>query len=115
MAEIITAFPGILEAAVYGVQIPGSDGRAGMAAIVPKNLAAFDLVAVREHLKAHLPDYARPLFLRLRDHLEITGTFKRRKLDLVENGVILVASKEDERSGTCIPKACDVAGKQHTL
>ena len=83
VAESITTFPGVIEATVYGVQIPGSDGRAGMAAIVPENLTAFDLPALREHLKAHLPDYARPMFLRLQDHLEITGTFKPRKLDLV--------------------------------
>jgi len=86
VAESITTFPGVIEATVYGVQIPGSDGRAGMAAIVPENIAAFDLAGLREHLKAHLPDYARPVFLRLQDHLEITGTFKPRKLDLVTDG-----------------------------
>ncbi|MBV8850207.1 MAG: long-chain-acyl-CoA synthetase, partial [Methylobacteriaceae bacterium] len=86
VAECITTFPGVFEATVYGVQIPGNDGRAGMAAIVPENVAAFDIAALREHLKAHLPDYARPMFLRLQDHLEITGTFKPRKLDLVADG-----------------------------
>jgi fatty-acyl-CoA synthase len=86
VAETITTFPGVLEATVYGVQIPGSDGRAGMAAIVPENMASFDLAALRDHLKAHLPDYARPMFLRLQDHLDITGTFKPRKLDLVSDG-----------------------------
>jgi fatty-acyl-CoA synthase len=86
VAECITTFPGTIEATVYGVQIPGSDGRAGMAAIVPEKLAAFDIAGLREHLKAHLPDYARPVFLRLQDHLEITGTFKPRKLDLVSDG-----------------------------
>ncbi len=86
MAECITTFPGVLEATVYGVEVPGADGRAGMAAIVPENIAGFDLAALRTHLKAHLPDYARPLFLRLQDHLDITGTFKPRKLDLVADG-----------------------------
>jgi fatty-acyl-CoA synthase len=86
VAETITTFPGVLEATVYGVQIPGSDGRAGMAAIVPENMAVFDVAALRDHLKAHLPDYARPIFLRLQDHLDITGTFKPRKLDLVSDG-----------------------------
>ena len=86
VAECITIFPGVFEATVYGVQIPGSDGRAGMAAVVPENIAGLDLAALREHLKAHLPDYARPMFLRLQEHLEITGTFKPRKLDLVADG-----------------------------
>jgi fatty-acyl-CoA synthase len=57
-----------------------------MAAIVPENMASFDLVALRDHLKAHLPDYACPIFLRLQDHLDITGTFKPRKLELVSEG-----------------------------
>jgi fatty-acyl-CoA synthase len=86
VAECITIFPGVFEATVYGVQIPGSDGRAGMAAVVPENVAGLDLAALREHLKAHLPDYARPMFLRLQEHLDITGTFKPRKLDLVADG-----------------------------
>jgi fatty-acyl-CoA synthase len=86
VAECISTFSGVLEATVYGVQVPGSDGRAGMAAIVPENIASFDLAELREHLKAHLPDYARPMFLRLQDHLDITGTFKPRKLDLVSDG-----------------------------
>jgi fatty-acyl-CoA synthase len=86
VAECITTFPGVTEATVYGVQIPGSDGRAGMAAIAPEDIAHFDLAGLREHLKANLPDYARPMFLRLQDHLEITGTFKPRKLDLVAEG-----------------------------
>jgi fatty-acyl-CoA synthase len=86
VSECITSFPGVREATVYGVSVPGSDGRAGMAAVVPENIASFDVAALREHLKAHLPDYARPIFLRLQDHLDITGTFKPRKLDLVADG-----------------------------
>ena len=62
------------------------EGRAGMLALVPENAAHFDLGAFRAHLCAHLPDYARPLFLRFQDHLEITATFKQRKVDLVAEG-----------------------------
>jgi fatty-acyl-CoA synthase len=35
---------------------------------------------------AQLPDYARPLFLRFRPSLDMTGTFKQRKVDLVGEG-----------------------------
>jgi fatty-acyl-CoA synthase len=84
VAEAITAFPGIAEANVYGVGIPGKDGRAGMAALVVDR--EIDLAALREHLVERLPDYARPLFLRIRDELDVTGTFKQKKIDLVREG-----------------------------
>jgi len=74
----------VLESNVYGVQVPGRDGRAGMAAIVAQpNL---DLAALREHLVNRLPDYARPVFLRIRHDIEVTPTFKPKKLDLVKQG-----------------------------
>ena len=86
VSEAVTVFPGVKDATVYGVQVPGMEGRAGMLALVPENAAHFDLGAFRAHLCAHLPDYARPLFLRFQDHLEITATFKQRKVDLVAEG-----------------------------
>jgi fatty-acyl-CoA synthase len=84
VAEAITAFPGIAEANVYGVRVPGTDGRAGMAALVANG--DLDLPRLRQHLVAQLPEYARPLFLRIRDELDVTGTFKQRKVDLVREG-----------------------------
>jgi fatty-acyl-CoA synthase len=84
VAETITAGPGVIEAVVYGVTIPGTEGRAGMvtAVVTPD----FDLVALYRHLVERLPEYARPLFIRLVDHLELTATFKARKQDLVREG-----------------------------
>ena len=86
VSEVVTGFHGVKEATVYGVQVPGMEGRAGMVAVVPESAPNFDLTAFRAHLCAHLPDYARPLFLRFQDHLEITATFKQRKVDLVAEG-----------------------------
>jgi hypothetical protein len=63
VAAAITAFPGIVEANVYGVRVPGSDGAAGMAAVVVNG--ALDLPELRAHLARRLPPYARPLFLRI--------------------------------------------------
>jgi fatty-acyl-CoA synthase len=83
VAETISRFPGVVEASVYGVAIPGSDGRAGMAAIVSDG--ALDLAALRAHLVKELPPYARPLFLRLRREIELTATFKHKKTDLVRD------------------------------
>ena len=82
--EVIAACPGIAEVAVYGVAVPGAEGRAGMAAIVPGD--GFDLAQLRRHLAERLPDYARPVFLRLRDGIALTGTFKPQKQALATEG-----------------------------
>jgi fatty-acyl-CoA synthase len=84
VAAAITAFPGILEATVYGVAVPGCEGAAGMATLVPQT--ALDLAALRSHLAQLLPAYARPLFLRIKDGIETTGTFKHKTADLARQG-----------------------------
>jgi len=73
------------DSVVYGVDIPGVEGKAGMAAIV-EDVAKFDLDKFLSRLKAELPTYAIPLFIRLVGSLDLTGTFKFRKLDLVREG-----------------------------
>jgi fatty-acyl-CoA synthase len=82
--EAIGQSPDALETNVYGVQIPGRDGRAGMAAIVAKE--HFNLTAFRDHLIERLPEYARPVFVRLRREIDVTATFKQKKIDLVKEG-----------------------------
>ena len=84
VSEVISVFDGVLEANVYGVHIPGTDGRAGMASLVVE--PTFDLKAFHAYVSAELPDYAVPLFLRLQGEIDITGTFKHRKVDLVKEG-----------------------------
>ena len=76
--------PGIKEANVYGVTVPGMDGRAGMAALVVD--AAFDVAALAQRLEGRLTPYARPLFLRLQPQIDVTGTFKQRKVEMVREG-----------------------------
>jgi fatty-acyl-CoA synthase len=93
VAAAICGFDGIKEASVYGVAIPGTDGRAGMATIVADD-RRLDLAAFRAHLVDHLPDYARPLFLRVRDHLPVTATFKHTKSALVREGYDPAASDD---------------------
>jgi fatty-acyl-CoA synthase len=84
VSEAISTFPGISEANVYGVSITGREGRAGMAAlVVDGNL---DLPALRSHIVSHLPEYAQPLFLRIKSEIDVTGTFKQKKVDLVRQG-----------------------------
>ncbi|MDX1497745.1 MAG: long-chain-acyl-CoA synthetase [Salinisphaeraceae bacterium] len=83
----VAAWPQVETACVYGVQVPGADGRAGMAAITPNcDLKDFDLKGFAEELGEALPSYAMPLFLRFREAQEVTGTFKFRKVELKEQG-----------------------------
>ncbi len=84
VSDAICTYPGISDASVYGVTVPGTDGRAGMAAIVAGD--TLDLAAFRAHLAARLPEFAQPLFLRVRRTLEITSTFKHTKQALVRDG-----------------------------
>ena len=86
-AEVLTALTasrGVIEGVVYGVSVPGADGRAGTAALVVN--AEFDLAAFRAEVASRLPPYARPVFLRILSTLEATGTFKPRKQDLMQSG-----------------------------
>lgn len=86
VAEAMGVLPGVAEVNVYGVNVPGYDGRAGMAAIALNETEPFDLNALHVELKKRLPAYARPVFLRMRTELEHTGTFKIKKVDLVKEG-----------------------------
>ncbi len=84
VAEAMGTFDGVQDANVYGVNVPGRDGRAGMAAVVADDTV--NLTALRDHLAARLPDYARPVFLRMRQDMDMTATFKQKKLDLMKQG-----------------------------
>jgi citronellyl-CoA synthetase len=70
------------------VEIPGADGRAGMAAIVVKegvNVSNIDLASISDHIKDNLPRYARPIFIRLLSELPTTSTHKLQKKELRDN------------------------------
>jgi len=84
VAEVLSVFDGVLEANVYGVEVPHTDGRAGMAALVVE--PEFNLKPFREYIVSELPDYACPVFLRMQTQMDVTGTFKQRKVDLVKEG-----------------------------
>jgi fatty-acyl-CoA synthase len=84
VSEAICAFPAVREANVYGVAIPGTDGRAGMAALVTER--EFDLTGFHAHLTGRLPHYAQPVFLRVGNEIAVTGTFKHTKADLASQG-----------------------------
>jgi fatty-acyl-CoA synthase len=77
VAAALCEFDGVADASVTGVEIPGCDGKAGMAVLGAEG--NIDLSALRRHLIERLPPYARPLFVTIRKEIEITGTFKHTK------------------------------------
>ncbi|WP_433736459.1 long-chain-acyl-CoA synthetase [Pseudomonas putida] len=79
--------PQISEAVAYGVEIPNTNGRAGMAAITPaESLATLDFSELLAFVRQQIPAYAVPLFLRLKVKMETTGTFKYQKVRLKDEG-----------------------------
>lgn len=80
--NLVAEHPKISEAVVYGVEIPNTNGRAGMCAITPlegQTLTEQDFTELLSFFKGCLPTYAVPVFLRLQQKMETTGTFKYQK------------------------------------
>ena len=88
VAEALSVVPGVETANVYGVEVPGHEGRAGMAALALEGGrdAPFDAAACYERAVSKLPAYAVPVFLRLQSESDVTGTFKLRKAALRNEG-----------------------------
>ena len=84
VSDAMSKYSGVELANVYGVEVPGFEGKAGMAAITVSS--EFAMLGLAEHLRTTLPAYAVPLFLRIQPEAETTGTFKFRKVELVKQG-----------------------------
>ena len=84
--NIISKHLNSAEVVVYGVEITGQEGRAGMAAIKLETEFEINMQDLSQKIKNDLPSYAKPLFLRLLSQLEHTGTFKAIKSTLVNDG-----------------------------
>ncbi|MEO0981474.1 MAG: long-chain-acyl-CoA synthetase [Pseudomonadota bacterium] len=84
VGQALAGHPNIAHANVYGVAIPGMDGKAGMASITPDG--DLDMEGLHAYLRERLPIYAVPLFIRIQGEAETTGTFKYRKVELVKDG-----------------------------
>ncbi|TMS37389.1 hypothetical protein L596_004330 [Steinernema carpocapsae] len=86
---IIHPLPSVDDATVYGVTVPGVEGRTGMAAIVKSSLESTDdafLAELSQVLRSSLPTYAVPVFIRLCAAVDKTGTFKLVKTRLQQLG-----------------------------
>ena len=84
VGEALSRIDGIATANVYGVAVPGTDGKAGMAAITADG--PVDFAGLHAALTGMLPAYAVPLFIRVQTEADTTGTFKYRKVELVAEG-----------------------------
>ena len=83
VGEIINGFDQVHFCNVYGVEIPGADGRAGMVAVnLDDGVEDFDIEGFGKFVNDNLPVYARPVFVRIQRDIDVTGTFKMVKGDL---------------------------------
>ncbi|XP_055624358.1 long-chain fatty acid transport protein 4 [Toxorhynchites rutilus septentrionalis] len=90
---VITNIVGLKDSAVYGVEIPGTEGKAGMAAIVDTE-GKLDMEQLAAGIRASLPPYARPLFIRVLSEVPMTTTFKLKKRDLQIDGYNITKIKD---------------------
>ncbi|XP_067430582.1 long-chain fatty acid transport protein 6 isoform X1 [Thunnus thynnus] len=86
VSEVLGHLDFIQEVNVYGVTVPGYEGRVGMAAIVFKQDHKLNGPKLYSHLVKTLPAYAWPWFLRIQTSLDVTETFKQQKVKLVHQG-----------------------------
>lgn len=86
VALVLGSFPGPDIVSIYGVAVPGTEGRAGMAALTYPDPTRFDPAAFYAFAVANLAPYAVPIFVRLNKEPELTTTFKLRKIDMQNAG-----------------------------
>lgn len=92
---IINLIDNVEESIVFGVEIPGCNGRAGMAKIILKENKALDMVNLYRLLSNELPAYAVPIFVRIAGDAAITSTFKHQKSELKKEGFDINIIKDD--------------------
>ncbi|KAI8188510.1 Isopenicillin N epimerase component 1 [Colletotrichum sp. SAR 10_66] len=89
VSEVLGEYPGVNEAVVYGVSLPGHDGKAGAAAldIAPDKKASFDFADFLRYSRSRLPRYAVPIFVRLLNASQASHNNKQNKVPLKNQGV----------------------------
>lgn len=99
----VNEYPQIEESVVYGVEVPNTIGRAGMAQLNLKcGIEKFDFVEFASILRKCLPSYAIPLFLRIDNKLQQTATFKYQKSRLKDEAYDL--TKQSNPIYVLLPK-----------
>jgi len=93
--DVFSSFEQIDHSSVYGVEIPGTNGRAGMASIITNiEVENFNFDGLFKSLKENLPPYAIPKFLRFLTDLSTTSTFKIKKSDMKREGFDINQTKD---------------------
>ncbi|KAK9419655.1 putative AMP-binding enzyme [Seiridium unicorne] len=96
VSEVLGRYPGILEATVYGISLPGHDGKAGMAAVyIDPAHKEFDYSGLLKHARTHLPKYAVPIFIRQIRERSATHNNKQNKVPLKNEGIDPTKVKDD--------------------
>ncbi|XP_063170210.1 long-chain fatty acid transport protein 2 [Candoia aspera] len=113
VADILGLINFIQEVNVYGVSVPDHEGRIGMASIRLADGCEFHGEILYKHVADYLPLYARPYFVRIQDAIEITGTFKYRKVQLAQEGFNPAVVKDtlyflDDKQKTYVPLTEDI-------
>jgi fatty-acyl-CoA synthase len=108
VAQVLSRYPGLAVANVYGVRVPGTEGRAGMVALTFQPPAQFDPSAFHAFALARLASYAVPLFVRVAADADLTSTFKLRKIDLQRAGYDSSRTRDplyvrDAKAGSYLP------------
>ncbi|CAL8072558.1 unnamed protein product [Orchesella dallaii] len=93
VGALISSFTSHKDAVVYGVKVPNTEGRAGMLAIVDPT-GSVDLERLATGISRNLPPYARPIFLRFLDEVDMTGTYKLKKFRLQDEGYDVTKIKD---------------------
>lgn len=89
VSEVLGTHPKILEANIYGVEVPHHDGRAGCAAVLFEGDIVSEeiLESLGQHATRGLPRYSVPSFLRMVTEHKTTGNNKQQKAVLRNEGV----------------------------
>lgn len=113
VANALGDLPGLELINVYGVQVPGHEGRAGMAAVLMQEGRAFDPQTLFALTESRLPRYAAPVFVRVTQAADLTASYKLRKVDLQRQGYCPTRCSDplfirDEQAGTYVPYSAQV-------
>ncbi len=86
--SVVNLFNQVNVCSVYGVQIPNTEGRAGMVSIVANSHEGkdFNFKGFLEHIQKYLPEYALPKFVRFKKSFDTTATLKIQKGDIKKQG-----------------------------
>jgi len=92
--SILNSHPAVAFSAAYGVKIPNTEGRGGMASIKLNKSIRFDINEFSKFVLESLPPYAIPLFIRFREKFEFTGPLKIKKISLQKEAYDLSKIKD---------------------